>query len=226
MKKILKTILKKLILRQKAVLGIFCFLFLLNVFTSAVFASTTANSTVTVIVPTTTPSGSGGGGSTYKSPSKAMTAFTISGQIGATNINETAHTVLVTMPYGTNVTALAPVITITGSLVNPASGIIRNFTNSQTYIVTAADNSTQNYVVTVNIAPAIPTTCQSTDWFIRVVKRTDIVCDGKIDILDFNTLMVNWGKNIMGNSADVNRDGLIDILDFNFLMVHWGKSET
>lgn len=68
-------------------------------------------------------------------------------------------------------------------------------------------------------------TIQLSTWFINEVKRTDIVRDGKIDVLDFNSLMVNWGRNNLNNRADVNQDRIVDIFDFNLLMIHWGKIE-
>jgi autotransporter-associated beta strand protein len=56
----------------------------------------------------------------------------------------------VTVPSGTNVSALAPVYTLppfaTGT---PASGAVRDFTTPQTYTVTAQDGSTRDYTVTV-----------------------------------------------------------------------------
>ena len=94
--------------------------------------------------------------------SKAITSFTIPSQVGSTTINETAHTIALTMPFGTNVTALVPTITITGASISPLSGAANNFTTPQTYTVTAADASTQHYVVTVSIAAA-PTTTTTTD---------------------------------------------------------------
>ncbi|HTM68404.1 MAG TPA: S8 family serine peptidase, partial [Candidatus Binatia bacterium] len=88
-------------------------------------------------------------------PAKAITSFAFNGLSPAVTgtINETDHTVAATVPYGTNVTALVPTIAITGASVNPASGAAQNFTNPVTYTVTAADTSTQAYVVTVTIAP-------------------------------------------------------------------------
>jgi hypothetical protein len=47
--------------------------------------------------------------------------------------------------------------------------------------------------------------------------------DGRVDILDFNTLMVNWGSTSINNPADFNKDSKVDILDFNTLMVNWTK---
>ena len=47
--------------------------------------------------------------------------------------------------------------------------------------------------------------------------------DNKIDVLDFVTLMANWGKTGSNNTADFNSDGKIDILDFVLLMANWTK---
>ncbi|MCL2420235.1 MAG: stalk domain-containing protein, partial [Defluviitaleaceae bacterium] len=83
-----------------------------------------------------------------------ITAFTIPGQVGATDI--TATDITVTMPHGTNVTALVPAIIHTGVSISPVSGAAQDFTNPVTYTVTAADSSTQVYTVTVNLAPPTP----------------------------------------------------------------------
>ena len=53
--------------------------------------------------------------------------------------------------------------------------------------------------------------------------KCDTNTDGKVDVLDFNTLMTNWGKTGTGVSGDINSDGKVDILDFNFLMANWSK---
>lgn len=53
-------------------------------------------------------------------------------------------------------------------------------------------------------------------------KSGDANSDSKVDILDFNTLMVNWGAQVSGASrGDLNNDGTVDILDFNLLMINW-----
>jgi len=82
---------------------------------------------------------------------KAITSFTIPSQVGESIIDETAHTIGVTMPFGTNVTALIPTISHTGSSISPASGVAGNFSSPKTYTVTAADSSTQAYTVTVSL---------------------------------------------------------------------------
>ena len=85
-----------------------------------------------------------------KSSDKAITSFTIPSQVGETVINGT--NIAITMPYGTDVTALVPTIVITGSLVSPASLSAQNFASPVTYTVTAADSSMKDYIVTVSIA--------------------------------------------------------------------------
>ena len=86
---------------------------------------------------------------------KAITAFNFNALSPAVigTINESNHTIALTVPFGTSVTFLVPTITHTGSSINPANGVARNFTNPQTYTVTAADSSTQPYIVTVTITP-------------------------------------------------------------------------
>ena len=42
-------------------------------------------------------------------------------------------------------------------------------------------------------------------------------------ILNFNSLIMNWGKTGHNNSADFTGDGKVDILDFNYIIIHWGK---
>ncbi len=52
-------------------------------------------------------------------------------------------------------------------------------------------------------------------------QRADVNKDNKVDIFDFNILMVNWGLTIAGNIADINNNGRVDIFDFNLLMTYW-----
>ena len=91
---------------------------------------------------------------------KDITAFSFAspaatGAISGTNI-------AVTVPYGTDVTNLVASFTTTGASVSvgataQVSGATANdFTNPVTYTVTATDSSTQDYTVTVTIAPAAP----------------------------------------------------------------------
>lgn len=61
----------------------------------------------------------------------------------------------VTVPYGTDLTALAPVYTLSPlAICVPAPGAVGDFTTPQTYTVTAQDGRTQTYTVTVTAGPS------------------------------------------------------------------------
>jgi hypothetical protein len=51
--------------------------------------------------------------------------------------------------------------------------------------------------------------------------KADANNDGRVDLFDFNILMVNWEMTNENNAADFNSDRRVDILDFNLLMVNW-----
>jgi len=51
-------------------------------------------------------------------------------------------------------------------------------------------------------------------------KKTDANNDNKVNFLDFNILMANWGA-IGPNIADFSGDGIVDLFDFNLLMIYW-----
>ncbi len=79
---------------------------------------------------------------------KQIVAFNF-GDLGAATINEAAHTIAITVPYVTDLTALAPTLSYFGASVSPESGATLNFTTPKTYTVTATNGTTQAYVVTV-----------------------------------------------------------------------------
>ena len=82
------------------------------------------------------------------SPAKDILSFTWNGKAGL--IDQTARTIALTIPFGTNVTALSPTITLSRfATVSPASGSSRNFASPVPYTVTAQDGSAQTYLVTV-----------------------------------------------------------------------------
>ena len=105
----------------------------------------TATYTVTVTVASAT--------------AKAATAFSFAGLTGAAGtINEAAKTIAVTVPSGTNVTALVATFATTGSVVKvgttvQTSGVTANdFTTPVAYTVTDANGNTATYTVTVTVA--------------------------------------------------------------------------
>lgn len=68
-------------------------------------------------------------------------------------LDNAAHTVTATVPFGTDVTALVSTITVSSdATISPLSGVAQNFTSSVTYTVTAEDATPQDWEVTVNVA--------------------------------------------------------------------------
>ena len=81
---------------------------------------------------------------------KRILSFSLNEPPVAGEINEVAKTVTLTLPYGTDVTALVPVIEVSeGATVSPASGEAQDFTHPVEYTVTALNGSTATYTVTV-----------------------------------------------------------------------------
>lgn len=80
-------------------------------------------------------------------------------------IDETDHTISVVVPFGTDITELAPtVIVSSGASVSPDNNVAQNFTNPVIYTVTAEDKSTQTYTVTV--VPSCTLECFSNVLFL------------------------------------------------------------
>ena len=84
------------------------------------------------------------------------------------------------VPYGTDVTALVPTVTVAdGATVVPASGEAQDFTDPVTYTVTAADGeTTAEYTVTVSVAPAdASTACDITGFVFQAADNTALSSD-------------------------------------------------
>jgi hypothetical protein len=95
-------------------------------------------------------------------PAKAITAFDFTSPAATGVVNEGAKTIAITVPFGTVVTALAPAITHTGASVSPDNDVAQDFTSPVTYTVTAADGSTAEYTVTVEIISGVMSANSST----------------------------------------------------------------
>jgi autotransporter-associated beta strand protein len=84
-------------------------------------------------------------------PANGILEFSFPG-LPAPNMSKT-H-IRQTVPYATDLTALAPDIKLAAdATLTPASGTARDFSNPQSYTVTGPDGSTKTYVVTVNRTP-------------------------------------------------------------------------
>lgn len=87
---------------------------------------------------------------TATTTAKGITSFSINGVAGA--VNSSTNTITITMPRGTDVTKLTPVIATNGvKSLTPGNGETVNFTNAVTYTATMEDGSTKTYTVTVYV---------------------------------------------------------------------------
>ncbi len=69
-----------------------------------------------------------------------ISSFIVNNQVGNSQIDTTAATVTFTMPYGSNISSLSPIYTLSnGATAIPASGTNQNFTSPVQYTVTAAN---------------------------------------------------------------------------------------
>ena len=82
--------------------------------------------------------------------SSGISGFSINGVAGA--VNNSTNTITITMPRGTDVTKLTPVIATNGvKSLTPGSGETVDFTNAVTYTAAMEDGSSKTYTVTVYV---------------------------------------------------------------------------
>lgn len=84
-------------------------------------------------------------------PPAELTSFTFDGFTPAVTgvVDNTAKTIKLLVPSGTDVTKLAPTIVHTGKSILPASGAEQDFTNSVKYTIVDFNGTSQDYYVTV-----------------------------------------------------------------------------
>ncbi len=138
---------------------------------------------------------------------KAITAFSFTSSSVTRLINETDHTIAVSVPAGTDVTALTPTITFFGSSLSPASGVSQDFTNPVTYTVTADDASTQDYVVTVTVA------LSRSELDTKIVNGNDVTNVETFGITDMSRLFYN---NDTFNQ-DISRWDVSSVTDMSYM---------
>ncbi len=103
-------------------------------------------------------------------------------------IDDEAGTITVTVPAGTDLTALVPTIEISsGASISPASGVVQNFTNPVAYTLTGANGRTKTYTVTV-------TPQSSTGLNLDKIFAVGAGDDGK-------AIMISGSSFISGNTA-------------------------
>jgi len=125
-------------------------------------------------------------------PQNDITSFTFptcgAATIAGTNIS-------IAVPYGTNLTALAPTYTLSyGATCVPASGSSQNFTGPVHYLVRASDNSTKDYTVTVTTR-AIPDP--------QFTLTAPATWDGR-QTITVQSAITNWGLLAANGGTNVN----------------------
>jgi hypothetical protein len=112
---------------------------------------------------TTTPGSNTTTSGTTKSSAKDILGFEFGALTPAVKatIDATSKSIAATVPATTDVTKLAPAISLSpNATVSPASGVAQDFSKVVTYTVTAEDGTTQAYTVTVSKAPATSSVCR------------------------------------------------------------------
>ena len=157
---------------------------------SAAFTDTSAvnGTTYYYVVSASTGSGESGNSSAASatpytpSPAKDILTFVFAG-LPATTISGT--NISVTVPFGTNVTALAPTYMVSAlAMGSPISGTARDFTTPKPYTITAKDLTTKLYTVAVTVNQPPIATAQNV------------------------SVAINTPKPIMLTATDVNGDAL------------------
>ena len=107
--------------------------------------------------------------STNASSEKDIIAFTFAGQVGESVIDPTGHTVTAFASWNISLEdPITPTIVVSPmATINPASGVAQNFSAPVTYTVTAEDESTQEWIVTItqdsSTLASLPYTCNFED---------------------------------------------------------------
>ena len=91
--------------------------------------------------------------------SLAITSFTVPDQMGDSVIDSGAHTVVFTMPYGYDISALFPTIAFNGESISPASGIAQDFGSAENNTITYTVTTTASDATTVTSSLAWAVTC-------------------------------------------------------------------
>ena len=129
-------------------------------------------------------------------------------------ITESPKRIVALVPFGTNLTSLVPIITISeNATIRPASGIVTDFTEPVVYTVTAEDGSEAKYTAVVNInqnedegEDGDPTHLSGFIDNNRTLPdlgfKVDYVIDGTLRLTEYALLTVEPGVTIVFSDKD------------------------
>lgn len=151
---------------------------------------------------------------TPESTEKKIISFQFAQPAVIATINEEAKTIEANVPWGTDLTTLVPVITISDkATISPASGTIVDFTNPVVFTVTAEDGSEAKYTATVTCGngggdiPAITKKIKT----VYYSEQYGSYNSGRIPVLQWN-----WDNSNLLESVDVYDDDNVMMLRINF----------
>ena len=126
-------------------------------------------------------------------------------------IDNTDHTISLTVPYDTDITNLSPTIVVSDkAVITPASMSVGDFTNPVTYIVKAEDDSDTSYVVSVLVAPdpnPKPPVEETGDPNIKSYSLNDDTGNITINPLVKNlTIVLNANKKVNWMSVKIEKE--------------------
>ncbi|WP_165972400.1 cadherin-like beta sandwich domain-containing protein [Paenibacillus piri] len=138
--------------------------------------------------------------STAANTEKDITSFSFAEQTGPAVIDANAHTIAIEVAHGTNLNGLAATFTLSAGAsakvgtVDQVSGVTTNdFTNPVTFVVKAADNSTQSWTITVTV-------------FNTVTYDSNGSTEGSVPI-DGNTYIQGATVTVLGNTGNLAKTG-------------------
>ncbi|MDD1750618.1 MAG: PQQ-binding-like beta-propeller repeat protein, partial [Methanothrix sp.] len=162
------------------------------------------------------------------STAKAITAYSFTNPGATGTINESAKTISVTVPYGTDVSVLVATFSTTGPSVNVGATVQvsgatpNNFTNPVSYMVTAADGTIAEYMVTVTMA--LMSTMTPTTGSIQVV-------EGEVGQLAFTVTVTGAASNPIVPVVNIDQpvlamQGAVDTSVANQYTIHLTTPST
>ncbi|WP_147423885.1 S-layer homology domain-containing protein [Cohnella endophytica] len=130
---------------------------------------------------------------------KSIRTFNLSSPASTGFIDDEAFAIFLTVPQGTDVTALQPTFTtddggaqvLVNGVVQTSGGSPQNFTHPLTYTVKALDGSTRNYTVTVTIQRVLSTAKEFTSFGLASLSSVGIIDESNYTI----ALTVPFGTN-------------------------------
>lgn len=84
-------------------------------------------------------------------------------------------------------------------------------------VAPTAEVSDFSKTVSLHVGAAAPQPCDGKN-------RSDINCDGKVNLTDFSIMLFYWKQRDPANSrTDLNRDGIVNLTDLSILLFNWSR---